>query len=200
MTGCGNIPRGMATLRNTAIRLMHGRVPAPCGPLQHRAGINLEDAGHGADAQSSRKGTHRPYEHLGQYAFARKRRAMRFLKIPVARSHTPADATLCHWDGHWTGCYPVLASHNRCTHGRDRTEIACRPYVGAPTREGVGVDNRAAGECARGPARRRHIGLMDETCKRCGCSGALAWCLRRQRRCGARGGAVGEPHHVEHET
>src|SRR5262249_7093780 len=43
-------------------------------------------------------------------------------------------------------------------------------------------------------------GLTGETRKRLGVAGALARCLGRPGWCGARGGAVGGPHHVEHET
>jgi hypothetical protein len=44
------------------------------------------------------------------------------------------------------------------------------------------------------------IGLMGETWKRFGFGRALARCLGRPERFGARGGAVVGPHHVEHET
>ena len=63
---------------------------------QHRIGVDLEDAGHGADAEPFGESGDGPYQHLRRDALPLKRRAVGFLKICVtldALKLTPRLAT-----------------------------------------------------------------------------------------------------------
>jgi len=50
-------------------------------PLQHGIGVDLEDAGHSADAQAFRQRAHRPHQLFGRHALAMQRCAMRLLEV-----------------------------------------------------------------------------------------------------------------------
>src|SRR5439155_17887003 len=86
---------------------------------------------------------------------------------------------------------------------RIRAEMLRGIHLARPSPRGHDAGGRATGQLGYvlvGLLTGGTRGRAGEARKRLQVTGALGGCLGRPGRCGASGGAVGGPHHVEHET
>ena len=96
-------------------------------PGQDRVGIDLEDPGYGADAQTLSQSRDGPYQLVGSDLLAVKRRARSFQEISPDSSDKPIAASDAHWDGRWRGYCPSQPSRDRSSRHAGRSGRSYRP-------------------------------------------------------------------------